>query len=143
MKVKHFLNAVEHGRVHRAIQSAEEGTSANIVVSVSHRKVEDPLAAANLEFRKLRLGARGDKNSLLIFLAPKSQKFAIVGGTALHDKVGQAWWEELVPLLTRHFKAGHFTDGIVATIERAAAALKTHFPASGTDRTGEHDIVEE
>jgi uncharacterized membrane protein len=143
MKVKHFLSALEHDRVHRAIQSAEEGTSGDIVVHISRRKVEDPLAAANYEFQKLRLKTGTDKNSLLIFLAPKSQKFAVVGGTALHAKVGQAWWDELVALLTRHFKEGRFTDGLVATIEHAGRALKSHFPSSAPDRTGQRDIVEE
>jgi uncharacterized membrane protein len=143
MKVKHFLNAVEHSRVHQAIRSAEEDTSGDIVLYISHRKVEDPLAAANLEFKKLRLETASDKNSLLLFLAPKSQKFAVVGGTALHEKVGQAWWDELIALLTGHFKAGRYTDGLVATIEQAGRALKAHFPATTPDRTGQKDIVEE
>lgn len=143
MKVKHFLSTLEHDRIHRAIQSAEEGAAGEIVVFISHRKMEDPLAAANHEFRKLRLETATDKNSLLIFLAPKTQKFAVVGGAALHAKVGQAWWDELIALLTRHFKEGRFTDGLVATIEQAARALKTHFPTSATDRTGQRDIVEE
>jgi len=143
MKVKHFLNNVEHDRIHQAIRSAEEATSGDIVLYISRRHVEDPLAAANQEFTKLRLEAARDKNSLLIFLAPKSQKFAVVGGTALHEKVGQACWEELIALLTRHFKAAHFTEGLVATIEQAGRALKTHFPATAADRTGQKDIVEE
>jgi uncharacterized membrane protein len=143
MKVKHFLSALEHDRVHRAIRSAEEGASGDIVVFISHCHVEDPLAAANHQFRKLRLEPATDKNSLLIFLAPKSQKFAVVGGAALHEKVGQAWWDELIALLTRHFKESRYTDGLVATIEQAGRALKTHFPASASDRTGRRDIVEE
>ncbi len=143
MKVKHFLSKVEHDRVQLAIRSAEKGTSGDIVLYISHRKAEDPLAAANHEFRKLRLETATDKNSLLIYLAPKSQKFAVVGGTALHEKVGQAWWDELIALLTRHFKESRYTEGLVATIEQAGHALKTHFPASSSDRTGQKDIVEE
>jgi uncharacterized membrane protein len=143
MNVKHFLNKVQHERVHRAIKSAEEGTSGDIVVYISRRKMEDPLAAANHEFRKLRLETAKEKNSLLIFLAPKSQKFAVVGGTALHEKMGQSWWTELIALLTRHFKEGHYTDGLAATIEQAGRALKNHFPADAPDRTGQKDIVEE
>jgi uncharacterized membrane protein len=142
MKVKHFLSALEHHRVRQAIQSAEDGASSRIVVHISQRHVEDPLAAAHHEFRKLRLPATA-QSSLLIFLAPKSQKFAIVGGAALHAKVGQAWWNELIALLTRHFKEGRYTDGLVAAIEQAGRALKTHFPASAPDRTGQRDIVEE
>jgi len=143
MKVKHFLSALEHDRIHQAIRSAEEGTSGKITVYISHRKVEDPLAAANHEFRKLRLETATDKNGLLIFLAPKSQKFAVVGGTALHAKVGQAWWDELIALLTRHFKEGRYTDGLAATIEQAGRALRTHFPSDAPGRAGEGDIVEE
>jgi uncharacterized membrane protein len=143
MKVKHFLNKVEHERVHRAIRSAETGTSGDIVVFITHRNVKDSLTAADLEFRKLRLENASDKNSLLIFLAPKSQKFAVVGGTALYEKVGQSWWDELITVMARHFKEGRYTDGLVAAIEEAGRALKKHFPASDTDRTGQKDIVEE
>ncbi len=143
MKVKHFLNSVEHDRIQQAIKSAEQGTSGDIVLFISHRSVEDPLAAANDEFRKLRLENATDKNSLLIFLAPKTQKFAVVGGTALHEKVGQAWWDDLVALLASHFKESRYTEGLVAALEQAGRALKTHFPNDAPDRTGQQDIVEE
>ena len=143
MKVKHFLNALEHARVHQAIRSAEDGTSGDIVVYITHRRVSDPLTAAHDEFRKLRLETAMDKNSLLIFVAPKSQKFAVVGGTALHDRVGQGWWDELSALLTRNFKEGLYTDGLIAALEEAGRVLKTHFPATTVDRTGQQDIVEE
>ena len=143
MKVKHFLNALEHERVHAAIKAAEEHTSGDIVVYITHKRIDDPLAAAQLEFRKLNLETATKQDSLLIFLAPKSQKFAVVGGTALHDKAGQAWWDHLSALLTRHFKDSRYTDGLVAAIEEAGRNLKEHFPAPATDRTGEKDIVEE
>ena len=143
MKVKHFLDALEHARVHAAIKAAEEGTSGDIVVYITHKRVEDPLPVANHEFRKLHLETATRKDSVLLFLAPKSQKFAVVGGTALHDKVGQAWWDHLGALLARHFKEGRYTDGLVAAIEQAGQKLKQHFPSHTTDRTGQQDIVEE
>ena len=143
MKVKHFLNALEHARVHAAIKAAEQGTSGDIVVFITHKRVEEPLAAAHHEFRKLNLETATNNDSFLLFLAPKSQKFAVVGGTALHDKVGQAWWDHLSALLTHHFKEGRYTDGLVAAIEEAGHKLKTHFPAKTTDRSGQKDIVEE
>ncbi len=143
MKTKHFLNAVEHARVHAAIQSAEQGTSGDIVVFITHKRVTDPLAAANDEFRKLGLETTTNKDSFLLFVAPTSQKFAVVGGTALHEKVGQAWWDHLSALLTRHFKEGHYTDGLIAALDQAGEQLKHHFPAQSIDRTGQKDIVEE
>jgi len=143
MKIKHFLSAVDHHRIHQAIRSAEEGTSGTIVLFISHRNVKDSLAAANHEFQKLRLEATKGQNSLLIFLAPKSKKFAVVGGAALHDKMGQSWWNDLVALLAGHFKESRYTDGLLDIIEQAGSALKTHFPDNATDRTGHRDIVEE
>jgi uncharacterized membrane protein len=143
MKVKHFLNALEHAKVHAAIRSAEDGTSGDIVVYITRHEVPEALAAAQDEFRRLNLETATVRDSLLIYVAPKSQTFAVVGGTALHDKVGQAWWDELSPLLARHFKQGRYTDGLVEAIEKAGRVLKTHFPATKVDRTGQHDIVEE
>ena len=102
-----------------------------------------PLAAANDEFRKLGLETATTKDSFLLFVAPQSQKFAVVGGTALHEKTGQAWWDHLSALLTRHFKEGRYTDGLIAAIEEAGQKLKAHFPCTTTDRTGQQDIVEE
>ena len=143
MKVKHFLSALEHARVHEAIKAAEQGTSGDIVVVITHKRVTDPLTAAQHEFRRLRLETATNKDSFLLFVAPQSQKFAVVGGTALHDKAGQAWWDHLSALLTRHFKEGRYTDGLIAAIEEAGTKLKHHFPAKAADRTGQQDIVEE
>ena len=143
MKIKHFLSNVEHQRVHDAIKAAEQHTSGDIVVYITHRKTDDPLAAAHQEFRKLKLDSDAAQNSVLIFLAPKTQKFAIVGGTALHDKVGQRWWDDLVPLLAKHFKDSRYTDGLVALIEHIGHAHKAHFPATASRPTGTSDIVEE
>ncbi len=143
MKIKHFLNNVEHARIHQAIKSAEAGNSGDIVLYISQRSVPDPLAAANRVFSKLKLEAAPEKNSLLIFLAPKSQTFAVVGGTLLHEKVGQIWWDELIVLLTSHFKEARYTEGLVAALDRAGQALRAHFPADAPDRAGQKDIVEE
>jgi uncharacterized membrane protein len=143
MRVKKFLTALEHQRVHDAIKNAEARTSGDIVIYIAHRRVEYPLTTAHDKFSQLRLEKAEAKNSLLILVAPRSQTFAVVGGTALHEKVGQKWWEELSALLHHHFKEGRYTDGLVAAIERAGHALQTHFPAGNVDRTGQQDIIED
>lgn len=140
MRLGHFLSALEHERLHAAIKAAEEGTSGDIVVFLTRRRERDPLPAAHAAFRKLRLES---KTGFLIFLAPKSQTFAVLGSPALHAKVGQAWWHDLSALLTRHFKEGHYTEGLIEAVAEAGRALRTHFPATAVDRTGEKDIVEE
>jgi uncharacterized membrane protein len=142
MKAKHFFNQLEHTRITAAIQAAELGTSGYIVLFITHHAVIDALAAAHKVFTKRHLEQAADDNSLLLFLAPKSQTFAVVGGKALHERVGQAWWDALIELLKQHFKAGDYTGGLVAAIAKAGHALKQHFPASNVDRTGQSNIVE-
>ena len=143
MKTKHFLSQLEHARIHRAITEAERGTSGDLVVFITHKAAPDALAAAHQVFASRKLEKAQDDNSLLFFLAPKSQTFATIGGKALHERVGQAWWDELAGLLGSHFRDGRFTDGLVVAIERAGRALREHFPAEKVDRSGQSDIVEE
>ncbi len=143
MKTRHFLNKLEHTRIEEAIRNAENGTSGDIVVFITHQAAPDALAAAHQVFTKRHLEQAVDDNSLLIFLAPTSQTFAVVGGKALHDAVGQAWWDDLAVTLRTHFRTASYTEGIVSAVNRAGAALKQHFPAENIDRTGQSDIVEE
>jgi uncharacterized membrane protein len=143
VKTRHFLNKLEHARIHDAIHKAEMGTSGDIVVFITHQAAPDALAAAQEVFTRRHLEKAADDNSLLIFLAPTSQTFAVVGGKALHAAVGQAWWEELAGVLRNHFRSSYYTEGIIEAITLADHALKKHFPADKVDRTGQSDIVEE
>jgi len=137
VKAQHFFNKLEHERIMTAIQAAEAGTSGDIVLFITHRAVNDALAAAHRVFTRRHLEKAADDDSLLLFLAPKSRTFAVVGGKALHDRVGQAWWDALLALLRRHFQAEDYTGGLVAAIEVAGQALK-----DGAGRAGRNDIVE-
>jgi uncharacterized membrane protein len=143
VKPRHFLSKLENERIHEAIRKAETGTSGDIVVFISHKEAPDALAAAQEVFVRRHLKDAADDNSLLIFLSPVSQTFAVVGGKALHEAVGQAWWDELAGVLRTHFRTSYFTEGLVASIKMAGHALKEHFPADNVDRTGQSDLIEE
>jgi uncharacterized membrane protein len=144
VKTKHFLNKLEHERIHRAIVEAEQGTDGDIIVFITHKPAPDALASAQEIFTGRYSDKTAGDKKLLLFLAPRTQTFAAVGGKTLHDRVGQVWWDELVKQLGQHFREGNFTDGLLTAIRRAGHALREHFPAAGeTDRTGQHDIVEE
>jgi len=143
VKTRHFLDKLEHELINDAIRKAEAGTSGDIVVYITHKAAPDALAAAQQVFTKRHLEKAADDNSLLIFLAPTSQTFAVIGGQALHKAVGQAWWEELAGVLRTHFRTAYYSEGLVAAIKLAGHALKQHFPAENVDRSGQSDIVEE
>jgi uncharacterized membrane protein len=71
-----------------------------------------------------------------------ARKFAVVGGTALHARLGQAWWDHLTGLIARHFKEERYTEGLVAALEEAGRSLKTHFPGADPHQ-GRPEVIED
>jgi uncharacterized membrane protein len=128
-----FGPSIDHNRVVAAIASAEASTSGEIRVIVARHKAVDPVAAAQHYFNKMGMAKSRHRNGVLVFVAPKSRNFAIIGDTAVHEKCGDAFWASLAKTMGMHFKAGKFTDGIVHGIERAGELLAKTFPRSGTD----------
>jgi uncharacterized membrane protein len=143
MKPEHFLSEIQHDRVRAAIQAAEQGTSARVVVYVSHHPAEDALAAAHGKFRDLCLESEKENANLLLFFSPGSRSFAVVGGTALHDRLGQVWWDRLSELLGRHFQEGQYTEGLLAAIGEAGRAFKAHFAFGSPAPPDQPDVIED
>ena len=138
MKPGQFFNQVEHDCIHRAIQSAEKKTAGRIVLYVSRRKIDDALKEGHHLFRKLHL----EKTGLLLLVAPRTQKFSVVGGTALHEKLGQEWWDHLAETIGGHFRENRYTEGLLAAIDEAGRKFHDHFPAAGPAEDAP-DIIEE
>lgn len=128
MKTRHFIKQLDRKLIEAAIQEAEHQTSGEIRVLVHHKPVEDAVAAAQAEFLRLGMQKTAQRNAVLILVAPVSQKFAIIGDTAVHEKCGDAFWQELAAIMTGHFKQGEFTAGLQHGIARAGALLAEYFP---------------
>ena len=94
MKSRHFLQAVDHDRIVAAIAAAEKQTSGEIRVYVSKRKRKEVLAYARRRFTKLKMHRLPHRNGVLIFLAPLTHRFAVVGDTEIHTKCGDDFWKE-------------------------------------------------
>ena len=134
---------IDHAVVVAAIGAAELNTSGEIRVVLCRHKVADPVAAAQHEFSRLGMDATASRNGVLIYLAPRSRNFAVIGDRGVHEKCGDAFWKELAAAMTGHFKRDEFTDGLVHGIERAGELLADHFPRTGEDRNELPDGIEE
>jgi uncharacterized membrane protein len=132
MKPSTFLGKLDHGKISLGIASAEKETTGEIRVFVSHRNVADARAAAEDQFLKLGMNKTKHRNGVLLFFAPSSQTFAIVGDQAIHEKCGHALWEKLVGEVRVHLKQNQFTEGILHGIQAVGTLLATHFPSDGT-----------
>jgi uncharacterized membrane protein len=128
MQPKAFLSALDHDRIVKAIAQAEACSRAEVRVHVSNQAVDDPHQAAAAQFEKLGMTATAERNGVLIYVAPRSQKFAIIGDSGIHQSCGQSFWQEVAAAMEADFRAGRFTDGIVKGLARTGEALGTHFP---------------
>ncbi|HTL67021.1 MAG TPA: TPM domain-containing protein [Lacunisphaera sp.] len=133
MKPRHFLGQLDRQRIETAIHQAELVTSGEIRVVVTRRRVEDAVAAARAEFARLRLHQTRQRNAILLFVAPASQAFAVIGDEGVHTKCGDTFWSEVASAMQGHFRAGQHTAALIEGIERAGRLLGEHFPRQPDD----------
>ena len=143
MKPRHFIARLDRQLIETAIHQAERQTSGEIRVVIHRKPVADAVAAARHEFVRLGMQKTRHRNAVLLFVAPASQTFAIIGDEGVHRKCGDPFWRELAEAMTVPFKQGDFTAGLLAGIGRAGALLATHFPRLPDDRNELPDQVVE
>jgi len=119
---------IDHDLVVDAIRKAEKGTSGEIRVLIARHRAADPVAAARRHFKRLGMDKTRHRNSVLIFVAPRSRTFAIIGDQGVHEKCGDGFWTEVALAMGGRFKSGDFTAGLLHGIEKAGALLAEHFP---------------
>jgi uncharacterized membrane protein len=140
--MKEFFNQLQHDDIIAAIRQAEEKTSGEIRVFISHKNVTDPVAAAQAHFEKLGMTKTRHRNGILIFVAPRARKFAVIGDTVVHQRCGDAFWQALAAEMTGHFKKSDFSAGIIHAIRKAGDLLAAHFPPHPGDGNELPDEIE-
>jgi uncharacterized membrane protein len=128
MHPKIFSKHLQHDQIVTAIHEAEHKTSGKIGVSISVKHVEDPVAAAQKEFLRLGMDKSPERNGVLIFVAPRAHRFAVIGDEGVHAKCGDPFWRELAAAMEGYFRRAEFTEGIVHGVARAGNLLAEHFP---------------
>jgi len=142
MKHHGFIELLQNDEIVTAIRAAEAKTSGEIRVFISRKPVGDPISAAQAEFARMGMTKTAERNGVLIFVAPRSQKFAILGDLAIHERCGEHFWREIAEEMTGHFRKSAFTTGIVQAIEKAGTLLSEHFPRRKDDKNELPDTLE-
>jgi uncharacterized membrane protein len=142
MNAKDFLKKLHHERIVEAIREAEKKTSGEIRVFISRKPTEDPVSTAQAHFVQMGMDKTRDRNGVLIFVAPRAHKFAVIGDAAVHARCGENFWTELAKEMSGHFKKSEFTSGIVHGVRKAGELLAEHFPRRPDDTNELPDEVE-
>jgi uncharacterized membrane protein len=134
MKTKEFIQSLDDDRIAATIAEMEKRTSGEIRVFVTERAVEDVVVEAEKQFVRLGMTSTRERNGVLIYFAPASQKYAVVGDEGVHKRCGTQFWqhitEEMIPLL----KTGRYTDAVLLAVRDIGEVLAREFPWTSGDR---------
>lgn len=128
-----ILNHEEDRRVVEAIKQAELNTSGEIKVHIENRCRGDVEQRSLVVFNKLKLNETRLRNGVLIYLAVKDHKFAILGDKGINNVVDDGFWNDVKDLMLSHFREGRFADGLEQGIMRCGEKLKAFFPYQSDD----------
>ena len=132
MRTHRFVQQLEHDRINRAIKEAEARTSGQIRVFLQRGVFEeDALKRAQQKFVQLGMEKTRERNGILIFVAPRAQKFAVIGDEGVHQKCGDEFWQQLIEKMRAHFLREDFTEALIEAITAAGDLLGQYFPRTG------------
>ena len=117
-----------------AIASAEEQTSGEIAVCLKKSIKGDIYEEAKKFFDEKELYKTKDRNAVLVFLAYKDHKLAILGDEGINAKVPENFWESTVEIMTSNFKEGRYAEGLEKGILKIGEELKHDFPWQEDDK---------
>jgi len=118
----------------QAIRKAESKTSGEIRVLIQRGKLNsDPFVAAQKKFHRLGMHKTRERNAVLIFVAPRVHKFAVIGDEAIHKKCGDQFWQRVVEKMRTHFQNEKFSDALIEAVEEIGEVLASDFPKTRED----------
>jgi uncharacterized membrane protein len=143
MRPDAFVASLDDERIVAAIREAEGRSRGEIRVHVAEREVQDARAEAAVVFVRLGMANTGERNGVLLFVAPESRAIAVIGDRDIHSRCGEEFWSAVAQAVSDEFRAGRFTEGIVAGVRAIGDELARHFPRrpGETDRNELPDAV--
>jgi uncharacterized membrane protein len=120
-----------------AIARAEAETSAEIRVHLEPRvpraAAGDALARARDVFAGLGMHRTARRNGVLIYLALDDHRLAIVGGPAIHTRVGDGYWAGVLDLMVERLRQGYRREAVLDAVAEVGRVLREHFPRQPGD----------
>lgn len=123
-----FFSDIEKQQIINAIQKSESFTSGEIKIHLEDKCGDDVLKRAKELFHKLKMDETALKNGVLIYLAIKDKKFAIIGDVGIDSLVPENFWDAIKNKMQEEFSHGNFLAGILFAVEQAGEQLKIYFP---------------
>ena len=134
MNIKRYFSEEEINEIITAIKYAELNTSGEIRVHIEKFCKENSLDRAAYVFAKLNMHKTKLRNGVLFYLAIEDHKFAVLGDSAINQKVPEDTWISMINKMTIIFKEGKLSSGLAQGIKIAGELLKLYFPYQSDDK---------
>jgi len=112
---------------------AELDTSGEIRVHIENTVSGDTLDRAAYLFKQLKMHETEQRNGVLIYLAVKNRRFAVIGDIGINQQVGEGFWDGVKETMLTHFREDRFTEGLTEAIRLTGLQLKKYFPYKEED----------
>lgn len=138
---RNFFTKEQQEDISQAIMNAELDTSGEIRVHIENTCTGDALDRALVIFNKLEMDKTESRNGVLLYLAVKNRKFAIIGDSGIHKFVTESFWDSVRNKMMDHFRENHFTEGLVEAVTETGIQLKKYFPYLKDDKNELSDEI--
>jgi len=128
-----FIPVEGQRRIAQAITEAERRTSGEICVHVTPHCLGETIPQAEAVFNAKKLYSTMRRNAVLIYIAYKDRKLAILGDEGINNLVPDGFWYDAVQVLTYHLKRHSPVEGICEAVTLIGEKLKDYFPADRED----------
>lgn len=131
-----------------AVARAEVGTSAEIRVHLEprlprrwRRRSPDALERAREVFARLGMHRTAERNGVLVYLALKDRRLAILGDEGIHARVGEAYWAGVRDAMVERLRDQAAREAVLTAVADLGRVLARHFPRRPDDRNELSDTV--
>jgi uncharacterized membrane protein len=128
LSAKGFFTPEQKEDIKLAIMNAELDTSGEIRVHIENSCKGDVLDRAAWVFKELKMHDTKQRNGVLIYLAIRNRRFAVIGDLGINQKTGDGFWDEVKAIMLNHFRENRFAEGLTEAIKKTGEQLITHFP---------------
>ncbi|MFM6948906.1 MAG: TPM domain-containing protein [Aquirufa sp.] len=122
------LSEIQQAEVLLAIQEAELKTSGEIRVHVESHCEGHPVERAKVLFFELGMDQTDLQNGVLLYLATKDRKYAIIGDKGIDAKVPLKFWEEIRDEMKPILATNEFGKALALGVNRIGKVLVESFP---------------
>ncbi|RXK50781.1 TPM domain-containing protein [Aquirufa rosea] len=123
----------QQAEIIKAIKQAELHTSGEIRVHIESHCEGHPIERSKVLFFQLGMNQTDLQNGVLVYLAIKDRKYAIIGDKGIDARVNPEFWETIRDEMRPYLAKNEIGAGLAWGVRRIGEVLTQYFPYQKDD----------